>query len=410
MTYGTNATNGTLVPGTGIYTWTPTGSDVGTYLWTFNSSDSYGGSDSETITVTVTTIPTYTVSGYVFDNLGSGLEGVLVKNGTNQSTTIASGYYSISGLINGSYNFSYNKTGFNTGYLVVAINGASNTTANKTIFDTTAPGQVNLGNDTPTQTTVNLSWNAVAEANYYQVFRNATSLGYTQNIFWNDSGLTADTTYQYQVRANDTYDNWGLNSTTLSITTASASDTTPPSSVTDLVNVSYAPDYINWTWTDPQDSDFDRVMVYLNGAYQGDVLKGIRYFNASGLAPSTYTIGTRTVDTIGNINATTVTHTATTILPSVRYINGTVIDSVNKTGIMGVAVSTNTSLSTITNATGFYSFTVTSGAYELTAKLDPTYYTNNTITVSTIGSAVVIQDIELLKKPTGTITGTVRNV
>jgi len=173
--------------------------------------------------------------------------------------------------------------------------------------------------------------------------------------------------------------------------------------------VSYAMNYINWTWTDPQDEDFVKVKVYLNGAFQSDVNKGVQYYNAI-VSPGTYTIGTKTVDAIGNINATMTEHTATTILPSLRYINGTVIDSVNKTGIVGVTVSTNTSLSTMTNVTGFYSFEVTSGVYELTAKLDPTYYTNNTITVSTIGSAVVWQEIELLKKPTGTITGTVRNV
>jgi FG-GAP-like repeat len=92
--------------------------------------------------------------------------------------------------------------------------------------------------------------------------------------------------------------------------------------------------------------------------------------------------------------------------PTTRFIKGTVMDSVNKTALSGVTVSTNTNLSTKTDATGFYSFAVTEGAYNLTAKLEPTYYANNTITVSTIESDVV-QDIELLNKPTGTITGMV---
>ena len=90
------------------------------------------------------------------------------------------------------------------------------------------------------------------------------------------------------------------------------------------------------------------------------------------------------------------------------FINGTVMDSFNKTVIADVTVSTNTNLSTKTNAMGFYSFAVTAGAYNLTAKFEPTYYVNNTITVSTIGSENVVQDIELLKKPVGTITGKVR--
>lgn len=93
--------------------------------------------------------------------------------------------------------------------------------------------------------------------------------------------------------------------------------------------------------------------------------------------------------------------------PTTAFIKGTVKDSANKMGLSGVTVSTNTSLSSTTNATGFYSFAVTAGAYDLTAKFEPTYYMNNTIKLSTIGSAVVVKDIELLKKPIGTITGKV---
>jgi len=120
-----------------------------------------------------------------------------------------------------------------------------------------------------------------------------------------------------------------------------------------------------------------------------------------------HTINVTAYDGALNINRTEFNITIFNPLPEKRFINGTVMDSVNKTGIAGVTVSTNTSFSTTTDAAGFYSFEVTSGTYELTARLDPTYNTNNTITVSTIGSAVVWQDIELLKKQTGNITGSV---
>lgn len=108
--------------------------------------------------------------------------------------------------------------------------------------------------------------------------------------------------------------------------------------------------------------------------------------------------------TNGTINA----KMATNVLPEMRFINGTVMDSINKTGIAGVTVSTNTSLYT-TNATGFYSLALAAGTYDLTAKFDPRYFTNYTINVSTFGSAVVVQDIELTKKPTGMITGGISN-
>ncbi len=96
--------------------------------------------------------------------------------------------------------------------------------------------------------------------------------------------------------------------------------------------------------------------------------------------------------------------------PPMGFINGTVMDSVDKTGIAGVLVSTNTSISTMTNATGFYSFALTSGTYDLTAAFPPTYYENSTIRVTTIISGVVVQDIDFLKKPTSNISGRVKQV
>jgi serine protease AprX len=95
---------------------------------------------------------------------------------------------------------------------------------------------------------------------------------------------------------------------------------------------------------------------------------------------------------------------------SIYTINGTVIDNTSRTGIANVIVTTNTGISTVTNASGFYSLTVLAGTYDLRAIFDPIYYTNNTITTSTIGKMFVEQDIELLKKPTGTITGNITKV
>lgn len=88
---------------------------------------------------------------------------------------------------------------------------------------------------------------------------------------------------------------------------------TPPSSITNLTNTTYAQTYINWTWIDPTDEDFDKVMIYLNGTFKSYVPKGIQYFNATELEPTTmYEVGTRTVDSHGNINSTWVNHTSIT--------------------------------------------------------------------------------------------------
>jgi len=94
------------------------------------------------------------------------------------------------------------------------------------------------------------------------------------------------------------------------------------------------------------------------------------------------------------------------VLPSVRYINGSVRDSITEIPLSGVTIST-TDISTTSDSTGFYSLAVAEGVYDITATLDLRYYTNIT-TISTIEKAVIMQDIKLIEKPTGNITGSVR--
>ncbi len=94
-------------------------------------------------------------------------------------------------------------------------------------------------------------------------------------------------------------------------------DITPPKTISNLNNISYAQTYINWTWTDSADEDFEKVMIYLNESFQINITKGIQYYNATGLTPNTiYNLNTRTVDVAGNTNITWVNHTAMTA-PSV---------------------------------------------------------------------------------------------
>ncbi len=65
---------------------------------------------------------TYNVSGYVNDSLGASLESVSVVNGTNFTTTNATGYYNLT-MGNGTYNFTYSKSGYVTGYKDITISG-----------------------------------------------------------------------------------------------------------------------------------------------------------------------------------------------------------------------------------------------------------------------------------------------
>ncbi|MDO8726386.1 MAG: S8 family serine peptidase [Candidatus Methanoperedens sp.] len=91
------------------------------------------------------------------------------------------------------------------------------------------------------------------------------------------------------------------------------------------------------------------------------------------------------------------------------YVNGTVVDSVTQQGIPGAIVTTNTSIMTTTNGTGYYSLDLLEGAYELTVSDDPEYYTNSSVIVRATNDPALMQDIEIEKKPRGNITGRIQN-
>ncbi len=129
-------------------------------------------------------------------------------------------------------------------------------------------------------------------------------------------------------------------------------DTTLLSSVANLQHTS-GTTWINWTWQNPTDPNFNHTEIYLNGTFQTNT--SAEYFNATGLQPETsYTIGTRTVDIYGNVNETWVNLTATTeaellldveppafnsvtLFPANTTAGATIDIEVNATDDMGVA-------------------------------------------------------------------------
>ena len=84
-------------------------------------------------------------------------------------------------------------------------------------------------------------------------------------------------------------------------------DIKPPSSITNP-HPTTGTTWINWTWANPPDLDFNHTMVYLNGTWQTNTSNP--FYNATGLSPdASYEIGTHTVDTSGNVNTTWVNQT-----------------------------------------------------------------------------------------------------
>jgi S-layer protein (TIGR01567 family) len=93
-------------------------------------------------------------------------------------------------------------------------------------------------------------------------------------------------------------------------------DLTPPASITNLTMESNGTTWIKWNWTNPLDSDFSRVMIFIDGIFKTNVTSPDHVFNASlygFLSATSHMISTHTVDTSGNINATWMNLTNSTL-------------------------------------------------------------------------------------------------
>jgi len=106
-------------------------------------------------------------------------------------------------------------------------------------------------------------------------------------------------------------------------------DITAPSSITNLTPTA-STTWLNFTWTNPHDPDFNHTELYLNGTFLTNIPAPQNYYNITGLLPNTsYELGTHTVDTSGNINETWVNETARTLLipdttpPTITFISPT---------------------------------------------------------------------------------------
>ncbi|MFH1978443.1 MAG: M6 family metalloprotease domain-containing protein [Candidatus Aenigmatarchaeota archaeon] len=115
----------------------------------------------------------------------------------------------------------------------------------------------------------------------------------------------------------DSFGNTGLDSISWTF------DSIPPGDVAGLINDSNGVNFIDWSWTNPVDADFDHVEVWIESVFQTNTTN--EYFNASGLSSGgSHTISLRTIDTIGNlggwVNNTAETTGSDTTPPSLSYV------------------------------------------------------------------------------------------
>jgi CxxC motif-containing protein (DUF1111 family)/chitodextrinase len=181
--------------------------------------------------------------------------------------------------------------------------------------DTTAPTvPTSLASPAKTTTTVNLTWSVSTDAvgvTKYDVYRGTTLMGSPTATSYSATGLTANTAYDFKVRACDAAGNCSAQTAALNVTT-SAPDTTAPTLPTALASPSKTSVSVNLTWT----ASTDAVGVTKYDVYKGTTLVASPLLNsyvATGLTANTaYAFKVRACDAAGNCSAQTAALSATT--------------------------------------------------------------------------------------------------
>jgi PGF-pre-PGF domain-containing protein len=312
---------------------------------------------------------------------------------------------------------------FDAGTMRIFINGhlsAENVTAAASIFDTTLPIVIgSIYNNEQVQTGLTYDWfgfdGVIDEVRISNVAR--TEFPQTNRL---DIHVSADGGETWCVACNSTpvtsgcglgtgnqlrykaiFASDGLTSPVLhDITLAYEIDTIPPQSISNLQNTT-ATTWINWTWENPPDSDFNYTMIYIDSSFAENVSSS--YYNLTNLLPNTsHTISTRTVDPAGNINETWVNQTTFTLaeIPelSASVVSSSQIDlswkSDNPEGTFYELFEDSeliySGTSTFFNHTGLSPSTTYH--YKLRAKNGAGVYTENSSAEATTKSAIICGD------------------
>ena len=204
------------------------------------------------------------------------------------------------------------------------VGGAETSTSNAAgttpSVDTTLPSTpTGLTGAAAGSTGANLAWSASTDnvgVTGYIVRRNGVQVATPATTSFADTGLSAATTYSYTVAARDAAGNISPNSTSVSVTTASAADTTPPTTPTGLTATAAGPTGANLSWSASTDNvGVTGYIVRRNGVQVAT--PATTSFADTGLSAATtysYTVAAR--DAAGNISANSTSVSVTTPPPA----------------------------------------------------------------------------------------------
>jgi len=257
--------------------------------------------------------------------------GLVILDITNPvAPTLAGSYdtpgYGYSVAVAGNYVY---VADFNNGLVILSVDNGSDVNPPASVTDL---NEITAGPSWIRWTWINPS---DADFSHVMVYIDGAFVENAVGGVYELTGLTEGTTHTISTKTVDTSGNtnptW-VNDSAVATTTL-PSDTTPPGSVANLEETDTNSEWINWSWTNPEDDDFSYVMVYIDGEFVTNTTDiSINFYNATELSKgTTYTIGLQTVDTSGNINSVQVNDSATAIkLPKVSDLAGT---NITKTSI-----------------------------------------------------------------------------
>lgn len=163
----------------------------------------------------------------------------------------------------------------------------------------------NLRTVAKTQSTIQLAWDASTDnvaVTGYEVYRDGVKAGTTATASYSDSGLNADTLYQYTVRAYDAAGNVSAESAQLSASTEPR-DVVAPSQPTNLTASSVTHHSVSLTWS----AATDNVAVVGYEIYRDNSKVGssaqTSYADSGLTANTAYSYSVKAYDAEGNLSA-----------------------------------------------------------------------------------------------------------
>jgi chitodextrinase len=222
--------------------------------------------------------------------------------------------------------------------------------------DTSAPSTpLGLSATAVSFSQINLTWLASTDniaVTGYHIFRNGTQFATVGNVTsYQNTGLSASTTYSYRVRAFDAAGNLSSLSSTRSATTPAAPDTTAPTTPGGLSASASSSSRINLNWSPSTDNvAVTGYRVYRNNVFVVALNSSNTTYQDTGLAAGTnYTYVVDAVDAAGNASGVSNSASATTLAANTASLSW---DAVNFPTLSGYRVYYGTSAGNYLQAPG----------------------------------------------------------